>query len=78
MVVQLGGKSTSSHMTSRKAWFKNINYYKTCNQMQSHYNEPKKTYVLPFKTMEFMAKYFFIDMNVKELNPKIRLMKFLI
>jgi hypothetical protein len=34
-------------------------------------------YVLPFKAMVIMASYcFFIHMNVKELKPKIYLMKF--
>jgi hypothetical protein len=34
-------------------------------------------YVLPFKAMAIMASYcFFIDMNVKELKPKLHLMKF--
>jgi hypothetical protein len=34
-------------------------------------------YVLPFKTMAIMASYCFsIHMNVKEIKPKIHLMRF--
>jgi hypothetical protein len=37
----------------------------------------RNVYVLPFKTMAIMANWsFFIHMNVKEVKPKIHLIKF--
>jgi hypothetical protein len=53
------------------------------NKQKMHWTTKKNNqnwiniYVLPFKAMAILASYcLFIHMNVKELKPKIHLMKF--
>ncbi len=50
---------------------------KGCRKGPKNNQDWKNIYVLPFETMEIMASCsFLIHMNVKELKPKIRLIKF--